>query len=413
VKGHHFLYDLPRLSQGRTRRSSSWDRSGGNRDNVWIDPGETKPIADIEGCGSITHIWITIAHADIFWARSVVLRAFFDGSDSPCIEAPLGDFFGVGNCRPAPYWSAAFSTAPVGGRGLNCFVPMPYGAGARLEIENQSELPAPAVYYYVDYEEYPGVDASALSELGRFHAWWNREAPTSAVDHSGEPSSFGFRGVNLDGSENYVVLEAEGRGHYIGCHLYIYNEAGGWWGEGDDMIFVDGEEFPPSLHGTGTEDYFGTAWSPSETFISPYHGISFAERSDWRGFSSWYRFHIADPIRFEKSIKVTIEHGHANDRSDDWSSVGYWYQPEPHAPQRRLPPVEDRIPPASPQGEEALMRASQLVRTIFEDIQKENRGSTSQLTQFARLSLVCREIEQRMVTSDWTGMLDFVDRITR
>lgn len=404
--------DLPLLGCGRTRRSSSWDRTGGNRDSVALAPGETHRMAEIDGPGCITHIWMTVAHPDIFWARSMVMRAYFDEADTPCIEAPLGDFFGVGNCRPAPYWSAAFSTAPVGGRGLNCFLPMPFGTGARIEVENQSDLPAPAVYFYVDYEDCSSVEDYDASALGRFHASWNREGPTAALDHSGEAPAFGFRGVNLDGAENYVVARASGRGHYIGCHLYIYNEAGGWWGEGDDMIFVDDEPFPPSLHGTGTEDYFGTAWSPSETFVSPYHGISFAERSDWKGFSSWYRFHIVDPVRFEKSIRVTIEHGHANDRSDDWSSVAYWYQTEPHARPRRLPPPSDRMPPATPRGKEVLERASRLVRSIFSDLEKEEQGSSAQLTQFARMGFVVREIEARMVKGDWTGLRSFVDGLS-
>ncbi len=138
------LGSLARLGYGRSMRSSSWDRSGGNRDNVAVGPGETRRIAEIEGPGCITHIWMTVAHPDIYWARTIVIRAYFDGAASPCIEAPLGDFFGIGNCRSAPYWSVAFSTAPVGGRGLNCFLPMPFGEGAQIEIENQPERIPPA-----------------------------------------------------------------------------------------------------------------------------------------------------------------------------------------------------------------------------------------------------------------------------
>src|SRR5262249_17725976 len=108
--------------------------------------------------------------------------------------------------------------------------------------------------------------------------------------------------------------------------------------------FIDGEAFPPTLHGTGTEDYFNTAWCPDEAYSAPYHGISIPGGANWSGQVSLYRFHVDDPIRFQKSIRVTLEHGHANRRSDDWSSTAYWYQTEPHAPFPTIPAMEDRLP---------------------------------------------------------------------
>ncbi|MGH3729076.1 MAG: glycoside hydrolase family 172 protein, partial [Micromonosporaceae bacterium] len=127
-----------------------------------------------------------------------------------------------------------------------------------------------------------------------------------------------------------------GRGHYVGATVNIRNLREtfewNWYGEGDDMIFIDGEPFPPSLHGTGTEDYFNTAWCPSESYAAPYHGITLPGGVNWSGEISLYRFHIEDPITFTSSIRVGIEHGHANKRSDDWSSVAYWYQTLPHKP---------------------------------------------------------------------------------
>jgi transposase len=116
-----------------------------------------------------------------------------------------------------------------------------------------------------------------------------------------------------------------------------------WYGEGDDMIFIDGEGWPPSLHGTGTEDYFNTAWSPKQEYSAPYHGITLGGGDNWSGHVSLYRFHVEDPVTFEKSIRVTLEHGHANKRSDDFSSVAYWYQVEPHRP-FPISPVRQRIP---------------------------------------------------------------------
>ena len=146
-----------------------------------------------------------------------------------------------------------------------------------------------------------------------------------------------------------MILEAEGHGHYVGCNLAIHNlRAPGlewnWYGEGDDMIFVDGEPFPPSLHGTGTEDYFNTAWCPTQEYSAPYHGITMAGERNWAGKIALYRFHVEDPVRFQRSIRVTIEHGHANRRSDDYSSTAYWYQAEPHASFPPLPEVADRVP---------------------------------------------------------------------
>ena len=163
-------------------------------------------------------------------------------------------------------------------------------------------------------------------------------------------------------------------GSYVGCNLNIHNlrqredlewpekmswpfrieevpdnqpalsNAINWYGEGDDMIFIDGESWPPSLHGTGTEDYFNMAYGPAVPFSTPYYGITLPGGRNWSGKISLYRFHIEDPIHFQKSIRVTIEHGHANRRSDDYSSTAYWYQFEPHKPFPSLPTAEDRSP---------------------------------------------------------------------
>lgn len=405
----HQLLSLPLIRQAKTCRSSSWDRTGGNKDNVTIDPGARHTLAEIEGSGQISHIWMTVASPDLYWGRRMVLRAWWDGEDSPSVEAPLGDFFGQGNCRTSEWWSLAFSAGPVSGRGLNCWLPMPFYDGARIELENQGPLPALAVYYYVDYELWP-AEHGDLARLGRLHAWWNREAPTHAVDHSLATPRFGFRGENLTGDENYLLVEAEGEGHYIGCNLFIYNESGGWWGEGDDMFFIDGENFPPSLHGTGTEDYFGTAWSPSRQYFSPYHGVSFAERRDWRGFSSWYRFHLTDPIRFRKSLKATIEHGHANDRSDDWSSVAYWYQREPHRRFQPLPPPSSRIPPATAAQSELLDSAEAILTSLYSDA--EGAGTEdSRLVTFARMFLIGNQIDEKIRTGDWDALRSLLDSL--
>src|SRR5690606_21081387 len=144
------------------------------------------------------------------------------------------------------------------------------------------------------------------------------------------------------------MLEAEGKGHYVGCNLNIHNlrftQERDWYGVGDDMIFIDGEPWPPSLHGPGMENYFNTARCPQQEQNTPYHGIILGCGPNWSRQITAYRYHIQDPIMFDKSIKVTTEHGHNNNRSDDYSSTAYWYQTEPHKPSAEILPVKDRLP---------------------------------------------------------------------
>jgi hypothetical protein len=343
--------------EGKRRRSSSWDRTGKNSDRVGVDPGATAVIASISGAGCIRHIWITIADEEPDYLRRVVLRAYWDGESSPSVESPIGDFFGVGHARVSNYWSLPLNMV-TGGRpesqaraAMNCFFPMPFGRGARLTVENQGQQPIRSLYYYVDYEEYDALPAEAL----RFHAQWRRENPAKpTLDLSDRSKDVRQTSdvVNLDGRNNYVIMEAAGKGHYVGCNLSVDHINPimnfGWFGEGDDMIFIDGEE-KPSLVGTGTEDYFCAAWGyPGGFNPMPYHGISLAGSADgpapYSGKWTMYRYHIEDPVMFSKSIRVTIEHGHGNVHANDCSSVGYWYQTEPHAVFPLLLPAEQRLP---------------------------------------------------------------------
>jgi Protein of unknown function (DUF2961) len=346
------LRDLPRLRTSRRRRASSWDRSGGNDDRLTIQPGTTAVLADIDGAGSINHIWCTVAtplveggdEVEADYLRRLVLRITWDHSEHPSVLVPLGDFFGVGHARTVNFTSAPLQMSPQDGKGFNCWFHMPFATGARVELVSEMSHVPVYFYYYVDYELF----ASAPEDVGYFHAQWRRENPTDGRPQGDETNrQYQLEGTNLSGDGNYVILDAEGRGHYVGCILNVVNRRGvsvwNWYGEGDDMIFIDGEPFPPSLHGTGTEDYFNTAWCPSQTHHAPYHGITLPGGANWSGEISLYRFHVEDPITFERSIRVTIEHGHANKRSDDFSSVAYWYQTLPHRP-FGLAPVEDRAP---------------------------------------------------------------------
>ena len=216
---------------------------------------------------------------------------------------------------------------------------------------NECDTRIDAFYYHIDYEVYP----KTLDDVGYFHAKWHREVT--------KPSG---KKVNIGGEDNYLILYAEGRGHYIGCILSVNGLRPGWWGEGDDMIFVDGERWPPSLHGTGTEDYIGAAWGFNREFYGPFHGFPLKGPRDWTGYHSMYRFHLEAPIPFKKSIKVTIEHGHANDRGDEWSSVAYWYQTEPHIEFLEMPKAEDRIPLPPKTPEEVL-------KDIINDIKSDEK----------------------------------------
>ena len=330
--------DLARLRRGvRRRRASTWDRTGRNDDFATLAPGETLVLGEAEGPGQVTHLWCTLLAPDPWWGRTLVLRAWWDGEPSPSVEVPLGDFFGAGNALVAPFSSALLECAPRDGLSLHSWFPMPFADGFRVTVTNDGPLPVLALYCYLDHELWDAPDP----ELGRFHASWHRER-RSLPDG---PDGTYAHAVNLTGSDNYVLLEAEGEGQLVGTSLFVHSELGGWYGEGDDMVFVDGDVWPPTLHGTGTEDCFGTAWSPSEAFASPWFGQPVADRDDWAGFSSLYRWYVADPVPFSSSLRATLEHGHANDRGDDWSSVAYWYQLGRARPLPELPAAADREPP--------------------------------------------------------------------
>jgi hypothetical protein len=225
---------------------------------------------------------------------------------------------------------------------------MPFAHHARIEIENQGEHPL-TQYFYVDYELYR---QPLPADMLYFHAHWKRVNPNNGwAPHSMQVNQAEVDIPNLDGKDNYVILDTEGVGNYIGCNHSVTKLQPNWWGEGDDMIFIDGEEFPPSMHGTGSEDYFSQGWEMNRGNAYSFCG-SIIHEEDVPGNQVSYRFHLADPIRFAKSIKVTMEHGHANHLSDDWSTTAYWYQTLP-GPKLALPPVQDRLPRRSTRTDEA------------------------------------------------------------
>jgi hypothetical protein len=350
--GPSSLSGLPFLRDARRGRTSSYDKDGGNWDFWLLQQGETRTLAEISGPGAVRHIWMTLASREDSYARRSVLRMFWDGAETPCVEVPLGDFFGVGHGIIEEYWSLPLTMSPRDGRGFNCYFPMPFHRDARIEVTNEGERRL-VLYFYVDYETYD----RPLENAALFHAQYRQETPTQGwgddlrrFDQDGGYMREVFQTPNKTGADNYTILEATGRGHYVGCNLNIDCHTrlkNDWYGEGDDMIFIDGDT-TPTLHGTGTEDYFGTAWSPLAEYSAPYHGQPIASTGGegwlYRGKQSIYRYHIEDPVHFRESIRVTIEHGHANNLSNDYSSTAYWYQTEPHAPPPRLPEVANRLP---------------------------------------------------------------------
>jgi hypothetical protein len=369
--GRTTLGQLPFLRDYQSRRASSWDVTGGNAD-WWVVPaGERRTLLETDRPGCVKHIWMTVGNDDTY-PRKLVLRMWWDGEAHPSVEVPLGDFFGVGHGVRKEFVSLPLQVSPNEGRGFNCWFPMPFDA-ARIEIHNECDNPV-HLYFYIDWEEYGAPSSSArpgpIAEEGvkradeegvgggekpaRFHAQWRRENPTEGwLNEKLRPDNYlaiWEAHPNLSDRDNYVILEAEGDGIYVGCNLYVdcfRRQGQDWYGEGDDMIVIDGEPWPPRLHGTGTEDYFGTAFGPSTEFSAPYHGITLTNgNAKWpfKGKHSMYRFHIEDPIRFRKSIRVSIEHGEANALALDMSSTAYWYQHEPHRPFPPLPPVEERRP---------------------------------------------------------------------
>ena len=333
---------LTRLGNGRTRRVSSYDVTGRNADAWWIEKGETRVLADIRGPGRITHLWMTQPHH----YRSVLLKMTWDNAKHPSVLVPLGDFFGLGHTIVNSYQSALFSASTFQnnkmeqGCALNCYVTMPFRERALIELVNESGEKHPQ-YFYVDYESY---DTPAAGEELYFHAEFRRENPFGGWAHEiivNTPEANVVNKGRTAYNNNYVILETKGRGHYIGCNMSITNFQGTWWGEGDDMIWVDGYKWPPDLHGTGSEDYFNHAWGMQKNAFLR-NGSSIHE-ADTGGYQTSYVFHLENPVRFTRDIKVTIEHGHANHVCNEVSSVAYWYAAEPSRAQTP-PPAAKRAP---------------------------------------------------------------------
>lgn len=323
------------------KRASSYDRTGGNADAIPIPAGKTVTVFDESGPAEITHIWFTIASPEDQHLKKLVLRIFWDNESTPSVETPIGDFFGLGLGDYFTWQSIPLSVAPD--KALNAFFPMPFARHARITVTNEGKEDTDSFYYNIDYRAYSSpLPAQTLY----FHAQYRQQAPNPSWTATPKPNTDPEVNArkNLDGRDNYTWLEAKGSGHFVGVTMSVLQNQDGWWGEGDDMFFVDGAA-TPSVQGTGSEDYFLGAWDfGSHSFSDLTYGAPVKGDELAGSRSSVYRFHLDSPIPFTQSLRASIEHGHANHRMDNFYSVAYWYQTEPHAPFPPLPSVDDRIP---------------------------------------------------------------------
>jgi hypothetical protein len=340
-----------KIKKAKTGRCSSWQQNGKNDDWWPFQPGEGRVIADIKGPGKISHIWMTTGMN----YREVLIKITFDDAPFPSVLVPIGDFFCLGHGMVNSFQSFLFSASTAGnnkyggGVALNCYAPMPFKKRAVVELINESKT-LHRQYFYVDYEQYE-TEAALGEDMGYFHAEFRRENPFGGWAHEISVNTPEANIPNLERlawENNYVILETKGRGHYIGCNYSVSNFQGTWWGEGDDMIWVDGYKWPPDLHGTGSEDYLNQAWGMQRNAFMR-NGSSIFER-DTNGYQTSYVFHLENPVRFEKEIKVTIEFGHGNHLRNEVSTVAYWYADKP-TQVKNPSPVEKRMPVLQKDGE--------------------------------------------------------------
>ncbi len=319
------LDGLAALKDGSSERASSSDPNwqDGNGDARPIAPGGTLTIADLEGPGMITHFWNTIAANERCYSRLLVLRAYWDGEEHPSIECPIGDFFVIGHGKDVPFSSLPV-TVTSDGRGRNCYWPMPFRKSAKITVTNEGRAPIGAFYYYIDWRKLPKL----AEDTAYFHAMYRQEFPTVM-------------------GRNYTLADIEGRGHYVGTVLSVRQHLASWWGEGDDFFFIDGAK-EPQLRGTGSEDYFCDGWG-FRKMATLYYGAPLMEGNNPFDCTTVYRWHIPDPVLFTKSLHVEIEHKGVTfnpdgsvksgfeERADDFSSVAFWYQTEPHKTYPEMP----------------------------------------------------------------------------
>jgi hypothetical protein len=336
----------------------------------FIEPGETKVLCDIEGQGMIRHIWMTLSPLSgslnqrsgpqPYTLRNCIISMYWDDCETPSVEAPVSDFFGIAHGRKSHYVSP-YLDSPAG-RAYNCYFPMPFSKRARITFRNDTENTLEWLFYQVDYTSGDKI----TDDMGRFHASFRRNIPEPGHD--------------------YVLLDTKGSpGVYVGMSMGVIPHGRSWWGEGEFKFYIDGDEAYPTICGTGLEDYINTGWGLDLSSNSMYAGVNFHLPNDPRDkenermgeMMSFYRFHVWDPIYFQSSLRIEVQqlgagfgsnkdeaeaykakinfkdfHRHPNtekpgkmmsdwlfDRVDDYCSTVYWYQ---QVRENTLPPFPDR-----------------------------------------------------------------------
>lgn len=322
--------DAPKPFQAMRTSSTDPNWRNGNGDSRIIEPRTTMTIAEMTGPGRINHIWFSISTVARYYPRAIIVRIYWDGEKNPSVEAPLGDLFAVGHGLRRDVNSAPVSVMAEG-RAYNSYWPMPFRKSAKITISNDADQPA-FFFWQIDWAKLKSLPRDTMT----FHAQYRQETPCKQ-------------------GEDYLILDTRGRGHYVGTVLSARMNDISWFGEGDDRFYIDGET-EPSIRGTGTEDYFGDCWAFRE-FQRPYSGVTIWEGSRRGDRGTAYRWHIQDPVPFTKSLRVTIEHKGANtnavvnawdagfgERSDDFSSVAFWYQTGEATRFSSLPANSERMP---------------------------------------------------------------------
>lgn len=353
----HLLHVEPGV-RSRRAASTSPDPTS-NADNLRVLPGQTHTLGELEGPGIIRHIWLTFPAAAPSWLAKdggarpdeVVLRIYWDGAKQPAVEAPVGDFFACGFGLRREVRSAVVLVED--GDSYNSFWPMPFLRSAKLTLTNESRKPLNSTYFHIDYEQ-----RALGKDTPYFCAQYRQEFPATK-------------------GQDYLVLDAQGAGHYVGTVLSVRTRSPEWFGEGDDRFYIDGEEVA-SIQGTGTEDYFLSAWGLKANSM-PYSGTTVFE-GGWGHLgqrTSAYRWHLPDPVRFGKSLRVCFEHkgwvpadekpdgkvhGHT-ERFDDFASVAFWYQLGQPKRFTTLPKAKDRVPP----NLDVIVEGSDLLATASVD----------------------------------------------
>jgi hypothetical protein len=280
-----------------------------------IKGGETVTLCDLKGKGTIRHLWITMHH-DPQTLRACVVRVWWDGQAHPSIECPVGDLMGFAHGKVMAYQSAAHSVG--GSAGMNLWLPMPFKKQVRITFANEGRTDTP-LFYQVDYT----LGDRHATDVGRLHVLFRRENPTTL-------------------KQDFELLpHRQGRGRFLGSIMGIRSLADGWWGEGEIKVYRDGDTAWPTICGTGSEDYVGLSWGIQQTpFL--YNGCSL----DQQGFVSMYRWHLPDPVYWEKDCRIAIQQiGWKNglfERQDDWSCATFWYEPVPSAPLPLFPDLTKR-----------------------------------------------------------------------